>query len=170
VVINDLALSELVDALKIWRLQNNWPRLQIHSPLPSKEGVYADESFYQHLTALTKDVEQIYRSFRKSQVQRHIHQAEKLGVTIRWGGGWEDICLFYHLHLQSRRRLGVPVQPKRFFHILWKRLISQGLGFVLLAYYGRQLLAGAVFYITIRQSPTNLALLILRFGSFARTT
>ena len=43
---------------------------------------------------------------------------------------------FYGLHVETRRRLGVPVQPKRFFRLLWRELLERDLGFVLVAYHG----------------------------------
>ncbi len=143
--VDETAGIELVNALAAWRKQNNWAQLQVRWPLVAQAGLYPGESFYQHFTKLARDADHVFRTFNKSQTQRHIHQAEKLGVTIRQGKSWEDVSLFYDLHIQTRRRQGVPVQPMRFFRILWERLISQGLGFVLLAYHERQLLAGAIF-------------------------
>lgn len=52
---------------------------------------------------------------------------------------------FYALHVRSRQRQGVPVQPRRYFALLWERLIRPGLGFVLLADDGDRPVAGAVF-------------------------
>jgi hypothetical protein len=53
--------------------------------------------------------------------------------------------MFYHLHLQTRRRQGMPIQPRRFFDILESSLIEKGLGFVLLAYKDDKCLAASVF-------------------------
>jgi lipid II:glycine glycyltransferase (peptidoglycan interpeptide bridge formation enzyme) len=94
---------------------------------------------------LGPDPEAVFRQFKRTQVQQPIRQAERAGVVVRRGEAWEHIGLFYQLHLQTRRRLGTPVQPLRFFRLLWERLITQGMGFVLLAYQQEQLLAGAVF-------------------------
>ena len=94
---------------------------------------------------LNPDPQMVFQGFKRTQVQQPIRQAEKAGVVIRRGEGWQDLRLFYELHLRARQRHGVPVQPLRFFRLLWGRLMEQGLGFVLLAYQGEQLLAGAVF-------------------------
>jgi CelD/BcsL family acetyltransferase involved in cellulose biosynthesis len=53
--------------------------------------------------------------------------------------------VFFGLHLRTRRRQGVPVQPRGFFSALWRRIIEPELGFVLLAYDGANAVAGAVF-------------------------
>jgi lipid II:glycine glycyltransferase (peptidoglycan interpeptide bridge formation enzyme) len=57
----------------------------------------------------------------------------------------EDLDVFYRLHLETRRRLGVPVQPKRFLDLLWEHVIQPGLGFIVLARRAGRPLAGAVF-------------------------
>jgi len=40
---------------------------------------------------------------------------------------------FYRLHLRTRRRFGVPVQPRRFFRMFWESMIRTGLGSVFIA-------------------------------------
>lgn len=145
VVANEAAMGELILAVQKLSSQEKWRKVQIRSEIPTGPGIYDGESFFLHTTALTPDSEQVYKSFKKSNVQRHIGQAEKFGVTIRLGKTRPDMELFYELHLKSRRRLGVPVQPKRFFQLLWEQVILCGFGFVLLAYSEDQLLAGAVF-------------------------
>ena len=52
---------------------------------------------------------------------------------------------FYQLHVQTRRRQGVPVQPRRFFRLLWENTISTGLGSVLIVEASAQPIAAAVF-------------------------
>jgi lipid II:glycine glycyltransferase (peptidoglycan interpeptide bridge formation enzyme) len=42
----------------------------------------------------------------------------------------EDVATFYRLHMLTRRRHGVPVQPRGFFTLLQDRFIAQGNGFV----------------------------------------
>jgi CelD/BcsL family acetyltransferase involved in cellulose biosynthesis len=52
---------------------------------------------------------------------------------------------FFQLQLETRRRLGVPIQPRRWYRLLWQRIIEPGLGFVLLAHQGPTPVAGGVF-------------------------
>jgi lipid II:glycine glycyltransferase (peptidoglycan interpeptide bridge formation enzyme) len=53
--------------------------------------------------------------------------------------------VFYALHVETRRRLGVPVQPRRFFQLLWEELVAPGLGYVLVAEAESKAVAAAVF-------------------------
>lgn len=57
----------------------------------------------------------------------------------------EAMQIYFRLHLETRRRLGVPSQPWRFFRLFWEQIIAQGLGFVSLARKNGEYLAGIVF-------------------------
>ena len=165
--LDDASLGDLVEGLQSWRRQNKVPEIQIRWPLPSADGVYPAETFARHITRLDPESEQVFRSFAKTQVQQRIRKAEREGVSIEMSDRWEDLRLFYGLHLETRRRLGTPVQPLRFFRLLWARLISQRLGFVLLAHKDSQLLAGAVLLhwnrtLTYKYSASDPAYLRLR--------
>lgn len=99
-----------------------------------------------HRLRLPGNPETVFRGFSRSQVQRNIRRAEREGVEVHRGQQRRDLIeVFYRLHQQTRRRHGVPVQPRRYFSLLWDCLISQGLGFVSIAYSGNAAVAGAVF-------------------------
>jgi hypothetical protein len=66
-------------------------------------------------------------------------------VTVRRAEDPEDLLgIFYGLHVRNRRRLGVPVQPRRFFRMLWENLIETGLGLLLIAEAAGRPVAAAV--------------------------
>jgi lipid II:glycine glycyltransferase (peptidoglycan interpeptide bridge formation enzyme) len=71
--------------------------------------------------------------------------AERSGVRIVAGDPARELEVFYRLHLRTRRRLGVPTQPRRFFDLLLERVLKPGLGFMLSAYVGDTPVAAAVF-------------------------
>lgn len=138
-------MSKLIAGLQSWRCQNRFQEMHIHWTMPSTAGVYPTETFARHITYLNFESQQVMQKFAKTQVQQRIHKAEREGLFIRMSTTWEALQLFYGMHLKTRRRLGTPIQPLRFFRILWEQLISQDLGFVILAYKDSRLLAGAVF-------------------------
>src|SRR6185503_12840306 len=51
---------------------------------------------------------------------------------------------YYRLHVGTRRRLGVPVQPRRYFRMLWRSILEPGLGRLFLAYSGAEPIGGIV--------------------------
>jgi CelD/BcsL family acetyltransferase involved in cellulose biosynthesis len=137
--------GRLVDLADRAREQANVARLEVHADLPGR-GVHRQPHGVGHVLSLSPDPELTFQAFSRSQVQRNVRKAERSGLTLRRADAPEDLTeSFYKLHLRTRRRLGVPVQPRRFFDFLWRRLIAPGWGFVDLAYHGRLPVAGAVF-------------------------
>lgn len=99
-----------------------------------------------HELELDSDIERIRSRFSRSQVIRNIARAQREGVVVRHATSSKDLDAFYALHTRTRRRQGVPVQPRRFFELLWTRLVDSGLASILLADAGgREAVAGALF-------------------------
>jgi len=122
----------------------NVARLEVHADLPG-EDIHRRPRGVAHVLSLSRDPKLTFERFGP-QVQRNVRKAERVGLTLRRAETAEDLTeSFYRLHLRTRRRLGVPVQPRRFFDLLWRLVIATRLGFVLLAYQGKLPIAGAVF-------------------------
>lgn len=99
-----------------------------------------------HELELSPEINTVRNRFSKSQVIRNISRAERAGVSVRRANAKGDVEAFYALHTRTRRRQGVPVQPRRFFDLLWRLLIEPGLGYILLAHTGGSAAsAGALF-------------------------
>ena len=110
-------------------------------------GAFAERvTAWTHTLQLDPDPAVVLRRCHRSQVQRNVARAERSGLEVRWGQRPEALLdEFYRLHLLTRKRLGVPVQPRRFFNLLWRRMIEPGLGRVLVAYASGVPVAAAVF-------------------------
>ena len=75
-----------------------------------------------------------------------VRKAGREGVDVRRSNSAADVLeVFYRQHVTTRRRLGVPVQPRRFFEVLARDYIEPGLGFVVIASLGDTPVASAVF-------------------------
>jgi CelD/BcsL family acetyltransferase involved in cellulose biosynthesis len=120
----------LADALAQASKAAGIQRVVVRAPLA---GAASASTAFRHVIALEGDADRVYARFRGG-VRQRIRQAERRGVTVRQGTQPEDLTeVFYRLHLRTRRRLGVPVQPRRFFRMLWDAMISLGLGQVFIA-------------------------------------
>jgi CelD/BcsL family acetyltransferase involved in cellulose biosynthesis len=98
-----------------------------------------------HTLRLDRDPEQTFARFKPS-VRNKIRSAERNGVIVSPAEDEDELTrTFYALHAATRRRLGVPVQPRRYFTLLWRRVLEPGLGFLLVARSGGRAIAGAVF-------------------------
>ena len=100
--------------------------------------------FVSHEVALEQDCDKVFSRLHPMH-RRNIKNARSKDIRIVRCNTREDLKKFYSLHLQSRRRQGVPIQPWKFFELLGKNLIEPGLGFLLLAYHEEQCIAGAVY-------------------------
>ncbi|TMJ94026.1 MAG: GNAT family N-acetyltransferase [Actinobacteria bacterium] len=138
----DPALAEALDAER----QRAGVRLvEIRGPITSPPGHPAARGL-NHTLTLRSDPDDLLRTFSRSQVQRNISRAVREGVRVRRSQERADLLeVFYRLHLQTRRRHGVPIQPRTFFEQLWERLLAQDLGFVLVAEVDGRPAAAAVF-------------------------
>lgn len=135
----------LPEALEEERRRAGIQRLEIRHELVAP-GAQTREVAVLHTLELDAPADELFARFHKSQVQRNVKRAEKDGVTVRRGELREDLTdVFYALHLRTRRRQGVPVQPRRFFGLLWERLLEPGLGFVSIAEAEGTPVAAAVF-------------------------
>lgn len=133
-------LRSLVDKV----LTQQSPRIAVHFRLPRWNIIYPGATYYWHRTPLGIKPEAVFQAFDKTRVREPIRQAVRRGVEVHWGTGLPDLLAFWNMLQETRRRLGSPVQPKRFFRLLWDRIINQGLGFTLLAYKDQTLIAGVV--------------------------
>ena len=136
--------EELVAAIRRSSRASGVRRVEIRGPIA--DGSTAGPAALRHVLALGCDPAEVYARFHRSQVQRNIRRAEREGLTVRLGNSPHDLVdTFYQLHLRTRRRQGVPVQPRRFFRLLWDNTIATGLGSVLIVEAADRPIAAAVF-------------------------
>jgi hypothetical protein len=84
---------------------------------------------------------------QSSMHRRNLRHARRAGVRVRVGFDPADLRTFHRLHVGTRRRLGVPVQPMRFFLALRERLAGDDLGFVVIADLRGEPVAAALFLV-----------------------
>ncbi len=135
---------ELVSALEVASRAVGVRRIEVRGPLAGAP--VTSHPALRHILPLERDSASVYARFHRSQVQRNIRRAEREGLTVRLATRPEDLLeTFYGLHIRTRRRQGVPVQPRRFFRLLWERAIATGLGSVSIVEASGRPIAAAVF-------------------------
>ena len=93
----------------------------IHLPIVSAQELDRFDStkmFAHHRLDLRPKLEEIFRAFHKSCIQRKIRRAEREGLDYREGSSDEMLQDFYRLLILTRRRHGVPPQPMAWFRNL----------------------------------------------------
>ena len=141
---NQEAHNQLIEHLLTAYQDHHTNSIQIRWELPSLLWIRSHTSHYLHTLPLRADSQAVLKGFKRTHRQ-NISTAEERGVVIKWGTEPEHLRLFYTMQLETRHRKGVPVQPWKFFELLGKEILDQGLGFILLAYKDSQCLAGGLF-------------------------
>jgi hypothetical protein len=115
-----------------WARRRNLSSVELRGGDLEGLGVGVRARYVEHVLDLSKDIDRIWRGLRGS-TQRNVRKAERadLRVTVRKDATAVDV--YYRMHCATRRRLGVPPQPRRFFRCIHEHLISRGNGIVVLA-------------------------------------
>jgi len=146
-----LGLAGISEDLEALRRQERLASIEVRSGIPGEAG-FRCPSGYRHELALQGDLAAVTAGFDKSRVVRKLRRAEREGVAIRRTATARALLEdFYPLHVATRRRLGVPVQPRRFFAVLGERMLEAGLGFTLTAEVAGEPVSSAVFLVWNRR-------------------
>ena len=120
------------------------PPLEVRGTGDVLAGAPHGERFHHHVLSLDGGVAAVERRFAKSQVLRGVRRAHREGLVAQIATDRCALEAFYRLHVATRRRLGVPTQPRRFV-LRFEELFVRGLGFVLLVRRDERPVAAAVF-------------------------
>jgi hypothetical protein len=142
----DPEVIELVkDRLIRFAQERRWRYLEIRGGKFFRVASNSVPQFYGHRLDLRSGAEEVLGRFA-SPVRRGLRKAERSGVSAAVLRNRQAIADFYRLHLQTRRRHGLPPQPVSFFLNIYEYIIKPGLGFVALAQRGSRPIAAAVFF------------------------
>lgn len=135
----------LVAALVAWERAQRRP-VEVRGELSPSDGVHRGVVGVRHVLPLAADPEALVLGFDRD-VRSLLGKGPRSGLKVLVGASDRARDDFYRLHLATRRRLGVPIQPRRFFLGLWEGLLARDLGFTVLAYLEGRPVAGAVFLV-----------------------
>jgi Acetyltransferase (GNAT) domain len=125
--------------------ERGWSYFELRSRSIIPVDVPASESYYGHFLDLKIGPEALISNFSSS-VQRAVRKAQRSGLTVSIQSTPDAMAQFYKLHLRTRRRHGVPPQPRSFFTNIQRHVISPGLGFIVLVECQKGPIAAAIFF------------------------
>jgi CelD/BcsL family acetyltransferase involved in cellulose biosynthesis len=128
---NAESLASLTAGLADWGRRQGIP-VEVRDAVPPVAGWTQAVVGVDHVLDLRDGAESLRGRFSATH-RRWLRQSERSGLHVRCGRSADAMEAFYRLHVLTRRRQGVPVQPRRFFDALWRRLVVAGHGVVLLA-------------------------------------
>jgi len=125
--------------------ERRWSYFELRSHSIVPDNVPAFESYYGHTLDLRIGSEVLFSNFSSS-VQRAVRKAQRSGLTASIQSSPDAMAQFYELHVRTRRRHGVPPQPRSFFINIQRHLISSGFGFIVLVECQKAPIAAAMFF------------------------
>jgi CelD/BcsL family acetyltransferase involved in cellulose biosynthesis len=118
--------------------------LEVRAMLPAGDNRHGVAVGYLHTMELPPDSAMLHPNKSHRNLR---NRALRKGMRVVQGRTRQDMAAFYRLHTLTRRRLGVPVQPRRFFDLLWHRIVAAGHGFVASATLEGEVQSAAVMLI-----------------------
>jgi Acetyltransferase (GNAT) domain len=84
-----------------------------------------DSSDHTWVTDLRDGSEAVWARF-EVRARRSVRKAEAAGVTVRESTAMSEWQVFFDLHRETYRRLGVPSYPESLFRMIYERLVPNG--------------------------------------------
>lgn len=136
-------LAQFAHGLQQWRWATGQPGMVIYDMLPPGAGIQHLPRGVRHLLPLEPGSQRAFNRLN-GKVRSSIRKAQRdLRPSISHSP--DALGPFYQLHVETRRRLGVPVQPRRFMANVLRSLAGEGLAFTVFAHLGDRPVAAAVF-------------------------
>jgi Acetyltransferase (GNAT) domain len=138
-------MSRVTDQILLFARERGWRHLEIRGGKSLRLGTRPAAKFYGHNLRLSGSAEELIARFHGA-VRRAIRKAERSGVDAVVAHDRQAIRDFYRLHVQTRRRHGLPPQTASFFHNVYEHIIKSGFGFTVVAQRGSRPIAAAIFF------------------------
>jgi Acetyltransferase (GNAT) domain len=133
------------DRLLSFAQQRRWHHIEIRGGRSLQLAPEPAPRFYGHILELNGDCTQMFGRFASS-VRRAIRKADRSEVNAVTVRNREAVDDFYRLHVETRRRHGLPPQSASFFRNIYEHVIKPGVGFIVLARRGSRTIAAAIFF------------------------
>jgi len=145
-IVSDAAqFPEMFAAAVDFGNKRKWKYLEIRGGESFSPKEEPSEWHYGHTLDLTVGPQKILSGLRDS-TRRNILKAEKAGIEITVTATPEALKVFCRLNDLTRRDHGLPPQPSHFFRNVQDQILSQEMGFVVLASSGGTAIAANIYF------------------------
>jgi hypothetical protein len=136
---------QFVKALTELAQRRGWKHFEVRGGVRLHDDINGEPSFCAHSLDLLRSEQEVFDGFDSS-VRRAIRKAERSGLKVRVGREFRAIEQYYRLHVQTRKKHGVPPQPFQFFKNIHRELVTPGHGFVVVAEREGEPIAASVYF------------------------
>jgi hypothetical protein len=138
--------SHVVETLSRMAQERGWKHFEVRGGPELRSTVDRKPSYYSHVLNLRRTEEEVFDGFDAA-ARRAVRKAQRSGLKVRVERDLAAIEKYYGLHVRTRRKHGVPPQPRLFFKHIHREIIQPGQGFVVLAEKEGRPIAAAVFFL-----------------------
>jgi CelD/BcsL family acetyltransferase involved in cellulose biosynthesis len=111
-------LQEFMNYLRVHCDRNRWKYVELRPLFDAQSaghGLLNSGSYWFHELDLTASLDRLYKGLHKSSFQRKIRRAERERLSYESGRSEQFLNEFHRLLLVTRRRHGLPPQPRKWF-------------------------------------------------------
>ena len=147
---DDSALLHLYQQLPELMTQNKISSIEFKTfkkteSVPSDVFIRTDK-FCHHEIDLTLSEDKLMKSFNRSNVRNRIKKSLKSPLSVTYARTHDELIEFYRLYAITRRRLGLPANPMKYFKAMWVHLQETDQVRLMLVHHEKQLVAGALCF------------------------
>lgn len=125
--------------------EREWSYLELRGDSVVPDGAPISESYYGNDLNLRGGEAAIFENF-SSATRRAIRKVQQHGLSASIHTSLGALNHFCDLHARTRRRHGVPPQPRLFFKKIQQHILNAGLGFIVLIKSAERVVAAAMFF------------------------
>ena len=124
--------------------RSGWKSVEFRNGNGALQQLPVSVEYLSHAIDLDRSDQEI-SSHYKSKIHRNLKKAVREGVKIEFNTSEKGVNEFYRLNCLTRKKHGLPPQPKSFFVNLHRYLIDRDMGVIALAVYKDTCIAGALY-------------------------
>lgn len=137
--------EELFNEMKDFGRKRNWSFIEVRGGNGEFEGNEPFSETYIHILELGKTEDELLKCFDGS-TRRNIKKANRKDVEIKVCTSHEAMNNFYELNCLTRKRHGIPPQPKSFFSKIYNEIIKPGHGVIIEAIHNNKAIASCIYF------------------------
>jgi hypothetical protein len=136
--------QNLFDFVKEYGRKNHWKSIELRGGKDFLDSQKTQSMYFEHLLDLSDSLDTIYGNLRDN-VKRNIKKSQKSGIEIEFDKSANSLNEFIRLNKITRKRHGLPSQPKKFFYNIYNKVILKNSGIIISARINGKTIASNVY-------------------------
>ncbi|MFZ2446283.1 MAG: GNAT family N-acetyltransferase [Syntrophobacteraceae bacterium] len=137
--------ARLLGEVLLFGSEAGWKYLEFRGGAKYFDGAVPYGTYLRHVLEINGRGPVLFHQIRASN-RRNIRKATRSGVRVVISRSESDLADYYRLHCLTRKRHGLPPQPRSFFDAVYRNVISKGRGFTALGVWQGGAVSGAVYF------------------------